>query len=412
MNLRLLILFLSCLVIIPAHATHQEFYAHKSISDPLLIVVLMVKNEATVMRDTLETYLHIINERSDAQGAFFIFDTGSTDDTIAITQNYFQEKNVQNAVIQQEPFVDFEVSRNRALDCAQEAFPGATFMLMPDAEWYMHNPEALLEFCKTHKNDLFHSAYLVRIMSTHLDFYTARLLRCRSGVRFVGKVHEAVYHSNKKVTPDTCYFEWRPREAGIEKSRQRWSRDVTFLLQDHEKNPHDARTVFYLAQTYDCLNDLDNACIWYEHRTKMTGWDEENFLAHYRLAQVYEAMNEWDKALNYYLSAYSMRPTRAEPLIRLAEHYWKSGEHDLAFLFSQRACQIPYPTQDLLCVEKHAYNFTRHDLLGINAWYITATNEHKLGKEGVLEALKAWPDAPHLQRNLKLYEDYNNQIEN
>jgi len=358
----------------------------------------MVKNEASVMCDTLKPF---IDTCMTEPLAFFIFDTGSTDSTMAITQQYFEENNVHNTVIKQEPFIDFATSRNRALELAEQAFPAASFMLMLDAEWYLHNVAGLIDFCHVHKTDT-NTSYLMRIMSTSLDFYTPRLIRCRSGVQFVGKVHEVLNQVSNIKAPQNCFFIWNPSAAGQEKSRKRWLRDLDNLLKVHKETPQDPRTTFYIAQTYQCLNDLENARIWYELRTKMPGWDEENFMAHYRLAQVNESLNCWDRALANYLEAFSLRHCRAEPLVRLAEHYYKTGELALCFLFSQRAAQIPYPAQDVLFIDKELYTYTRYDLLGISAWYM---GEYELGKEAIIKALEAHPEATHLHTNFVFYND-------
>src|SRR5947207_9875299 len=95
--------------------------------DPLLVVVLMVKDEGAVMHATLEPFV-------DAGiTSFFIFDTGSADDTIAQTENFFKEKNITSYYIEQEPFINFAVSRNHALERAETKFPNAGFMLFLDA---------------------------------------------------------------------------------------------------------------------------------------------------------------------------------------------------------------------------------------------------------------------------------------
>src|SRR6266436_8173383 len=82
--------------------------------DPILIVVLMVKNEETVMRATLQPFI------DGGVDSFFIFDTGSTDNTIGVTESFFSEYGIMQGYIAQEPFIDFATSRNRALDLAQE----------------------------------------------------------------------------------------------------------------------------------------------------------------------------------------------------------------------------------------------------------------------------------------------------
>ncbi|MDT7762047.1 MAG: hypothetical protein QOC63_1467, partial [Mycobacterium sp.] len=58
-----------------------------------------------------------------------------------------------------------------------------------------------------------------------------------------------------------------------------------------QRNPDDARSVFYLAQSYYDLRDFANARDWYGHRAEMGGWDEEVYVALFRRAQ---AMSELD----------------------------------------------------------------------------------------------------------------------
>src|SRR5579871_5674089 len=61
--------------------------------NPILVVVLMVKNEETVMRATLQPFV-------DAGiHSYLIFDTGSTDNTVAVTQEMFDEHRVTARLI-------------------------------------------------------------------------------------------------------------------------------------------------------------------------------------------------------------------------------------------------------------------------------------------------------------------------
>lgn len=395
---RLLIVFL-LVTISFASPVSSEDVASTQDSGPLLVVVLMVKDEASVICATLKPFVDTVAHMPEQKLSFLVFDTGSTDTTIPTAQQYFEENGIYSAVIKQEPFIDFATSRNRALELAQQAFPNASFMLMPDAEWYMHNVESLIKFCMLHKNDTC-SSYFIRIKNSFIEFDTPRLIRCRSGVCFVGSAQEVLNEVTIQKVGADCFFEWGAGAYGQEKSQKRWLRDLDILLRDYEKKPFDSRSVFYIAQTYHCLDDLENARLWYNRRSTMQGWDEENFMTRYRLAQVHEALGNWDQALSNYLAAFTVRPSRAEPLIRLAHHYCQSGEYDLCFLFSRRAVEIPYPQTDTLFIDKALYDYTRYDLLGISAWYV---NKFELGKLAVLKALQVCPDAPHLHANLAFY---------
>lgn len=372
-----------------------------AIGAPLLVVVLMVKDEVSVITQTLQPLVE------GGVKDFVIFDTGSTDGTQDIVREFFSAHELVNAHIIQEAFVDFATSRNHALDVAKHIFPQATFMLMPDAEWYMHNVEALLQFCDDHKDDD-HPAYLIPIRSTALAFFVSRLIRCDKDIRFVGAVHEVLNQLITVTLPSNVYFEWRPSQKGKEKSMQRWQRDRDLLLKSYAQNPLDVRTLFYLAQTYDCLGDWENAYTFYKKRAAIHGWDEENFMTRYRLGNVAqqiiipEEVSICPLAIRHYLEAFALRPQRAEPLIKIAQYYIDKNEMQLAFLFAARAAQIPYPTQDILFVEKYMYDFVRYDLLGRCAWYV---GEYERGEWAVRRALEVEPNAAYLKLNLKFYTD-------
>ncbi len=371
----------------------------QSETKPLVTIALMVKDEEPVIEATLQTYI------GRPEVAFFIFDTGSTDNTLQVAEDFFKKHNIKHYAFGQEPFINFAASRNRGLRLAEKAFPSADFIVMPDAEWYMSGLDTLVEFCKQEKNAQ-HPVYLMDITAGGIDFTTPRLIRTHKNICFEGVVHEAIATTGVRC-PKEVIFNVGASKYGVEKSRQRWVRDAQALLKFHKENPQDSRTLFYLAQTYQCLDDLENAQKYYALRVKVHGWDEEDFMAWYRLAQVTEELSErnkdqdlWALSQNYYLKAHSFRPKRAEPLVRLADHYRKKDDFALSYLFARIASEIPCPHEETLFLEKDLYTFSVHDILGIVCWY---HNKYELGEFSVRNALKDRPDMPHLLKNLSLY---------
>lgn len=360
----------------------------------------MVKNEEQVIVPTIASY-------ADAGiDAFFIFDTGSTDATVEKAQAYFKEKKLSRAFIAQEPFVDFATSRNRGLRLAQEKFPHAGFFMMPDAEWYLRGGKKLLEWCKNNVTQP-HSAYLVRITNEFVDFYTARLMKGSLEGEFKGVVHETYCPATAIRLPTDIYFELGFTKCGLEKSQKRWTRDHDLLLAEVQKNPQDTRSMFYLAQTLQCLGKLEESAAWYTKRSTLTGWPEEDFMTRYRLGIVTQELVHrkkegfaWAQAQEAYLNAFTFRPQRIEPLVHIAQHYLEQDNMQLSYIFALRAAQVPYPQFDVLFVEKDLYEFQRYEILSRCAWYV---KEYEVGEWAALMALKARPDMPHLQRNLNFY---------
>lgn len=371
-------------------------------ANPLLAIILMVKNEEAAMQPTLQPFIDAgIN-------SYLILDTGSTDNTIKVTQDLFSTHNVTGYIIEQ-PFIDFSTSRNYALQCAEEKFPHAAFFLMIDAEWITHNVQGLLEFCKNHLNDTI-NVYDIRIVmrknnSTHCMH---NLIRAHKNMRYEGELHEGILTETLCILPENIYFELPVTRYGDDKTQKRFTRDLDILLKAHAKDPNNSRTLFYLAQTYTCLNDLENARKYLLLRSQFRGDNlEEDFISHYRLGVIHDALHDWPNALQFYFKAHVMRPTRAEPLVWLAYHYLLTKEYALSFLFAQRAVQIPYPKNDILFIENELYDYMRYDVLSQVAGYL---NEFDLGEWATRKALEAHPEMAHLQANLDLYLKIKSQL--
>ncbi len=370
-----------------------------NVKDPLLVVSLMIKNEVHSIEDTLEPLV------SGGITAYLIFDTGSTDGTLEVVEKFFKKHKQVKAVVKQEPFVDFSTSRNRALDLAKESFPKAEFIFMPDAEWILHDVPGLLAFCEKERDSNLPS-YMIRVLGGSLDYYSTRLVRANGPAHYVGKVHEVIIPATAVKAPDTVYLEQRCYEKGLAQSKERWKRDRTILEEAFLENPTDARTLFYLAQTCSCLEDYQSAYQYYLIRSKLKGWPEEDYMTLYRLAEVVEELAKTNQTylpemIYYYMEAYNMRPTRAEPLVKIAEHYLRNGKYPLSYLYAEKATKIEYPSGDTLFVDKYMYDFTRYDILSQCAWYV---DQKEVGYEALKKAIAYAPDAEYLKANLSFYE--------
>ena len=121
-----------------------------------------------------------------------------------------------------------------------------------------------------------------------------------------------------------------------------------WLLAKVKRNPEDARSVFFLAETYCRMEDFVNARRWYERRVEMGGCDEEVYWAMYRLAESMSNLGEpWPDVEEAYLKAWEFRPTRAEALHAIAFRYRVEQRYQLGYQFAQRAAEIPFPEEDL-----------------------------------------------------------------
>ena len=381
----------------------------------LLVVVIMVKNEQDNIVPTLKPFI------SAGIKNFLVYDTGSTDNTIPNVKSFFNKYKCRGVIVN-DPFIDFASSRNKCLDAGDEKFKDCKFMLMIDAEWYIENPQGLVDFCQQYKDDNL-SVYDITVTNGVSKFSHTRLIRIGGDAFFKDVVHEYMERSKIINIPSTTYLSYRPKAN----STERWYRDLSLLLKKYQqsknfvpnttpyvwddnkgkrynlllKSEHekpagiDPRTVFYLGQTYDCLNIKNEAIKYYLERSEIGGYIEEAFMALYRVGKLYEA-DDWDKASKYYLAAYEKFPSRVEPLVKLAQHY---ANPQIKYMYAKQACITPQPDHGLF-LETGLYEYDRWDQLAIGAWYMPFYQE---GYDAVQKALKI-KQLPHLLRNKELFE--------
>lgn len=355
--------------------------AANNIWDPLLAIVLMVKNEEKAIQVTLQPFLDVgIN-------AYLILDTGSTDNTIQVTQDLFKLHAVKEGYIVEQPFVDFATSRNYALRCAEEKFPNAAFFLMIDAEWIMCNVSELLNFCREHLYSD-QDSYLIRGVCEKDDFFVQRLIRPKKGLRYTKKIHEKFNKTTTVKAPSTIYFNLLTTHYGMQKTRDRWLRDLTLLEEEFKNDPKDGHTIYYLGQTYAALGNYDEAIKYFTLYCERALPDEFSFMVHWRLAELYQIQNHWEKALYYYLKAYNIRPTRAEPLINIASYYLTKGQFILSFFFAIQTLDMPYPKDDIFFIVKDIYEYARYDIIAKSAFCI---GQYEIGEKALNQALKVRP---------------------
>ena len=164
-----------------------------------------------------------------------------------------------------------------------------------------------------------------------------------------------------------------------------------------QRNPEDARSVFFLAETYFRMEDFVNARKWYARRVEMGGCDEEVYWAMYRLAQSIQQLGTpWPDCEDAYLRAWYFRPTRAEPLYAVAAAYHAMQRYRVGYLIAQRAAEIPFPEEDL---------FVPGEVEQVYAWRATdmqATCASWIGKHAeaftLCRGLLARPDIPDPDR--------------
>ena len=179
--------------------------------------------------------------------------------------------------------------------------------------------------------------------------------------------------------------------------RHKFAPDRDLWLAKVERNPEDARSVFFLAETSFQMDDFVDARRWYARRVEMGGCAEEVYWAMYRLAESMAELGEpWPDVEEAYLKAWEFRPTRAEALYAIAFRCRAMQRYWVGYQFAERAAETPFPEDDLFVIGYFAE---------IYAWRATdeqATCAFWIGRPAeafeLCRGLLARPDIPEPDR--------------
>ena len=362
-----------------------------------IAVLMMLKNESKRLNVTLDSIKNFAD-------SLVIFDTGSTDDTIDICKNFSELYNIPLRLKQGE-FTDFSESRNVSLDFA-DTFEDIDYLLLMDCNDELIGGDILRKFAEEDyvNNKMYSFLISQEWFSGTINIYNnIRFIKAHKGWRYKGVVHEYISITDKETKEEICLEIkkldkniklYQDRTKDDDKSINRFYRDKELLLEEYKKNPKYGRTVFYLAQTFSCLNDYKNSYFYYKERTLLVGFWEETYESYFKCGELSETLNhDWHESFVWYIKAYESIP-RVEPLLKIAKYYQNIKNFLLSYTFLDLACKLNFPTQCSLYVDKLAYDYTRWHLTSIVAYY---TNLHY--KEGKLACLRAIENGTKLNIN-------------
>ena len=305
---------------------------------PRICLNMIVRNEAHIIHELIASVAAHVD-------SWVIVDTGSTDGTQDLIRRLMAERGIPGELFER-PWRNFGSNRTEALELAQGR---------GDYVWVMDADDTVtgtIDF-----SGLTADGYSVRIRDGALYW---RLQLFRDGVpwRYQGVLHEVavcdVPHTEAQLEGD---YHIHSRRLGARNSDPtKYARDAEILQAQVDRKPDDARSVFYLAQSYRDAGDFARARTWYERRAAMGGWDEEVYCSLYQAANAMERLGEpWPAVQDAYLRAWNERPTRAEPLHAIACHYRMAKQYSLGHLFARMASEIPLPAADRLFVHADVY---------------------------------------------------------
>lgn len=239
-------------------------------------------------------------------------------------------------------------------------------------------------------------AYLVRQRNA-ISYFNVRLLRRDVAARYVGVTHEYVDLAGHNAD-QLVGVEFDDYADGANRP-QKAARDIALLSEFLQAHPADTRALFYLAQSYRDAGQLADAIATYGKRIAAGGWEEETWYAQYQQALCQRDIGNRSGFVTSCLAAYQRRPTRAEPLYALSQHYREQNESVTALLFAETAAAIAYPAVDTLFVDEFIYQTGSIEELAITGFYGSQPAQRRKGA-AACDTLALGRETQHANRQI------------
>ena len=321
---------------------------------------MIVKNEAAIIRDTLENIIaHIPLDY------YVISDTGSDDNTAEIIEQFFAEKGIKGE-IHHDKWVNFAHNRNCALQHAQ----GKTdYVLIFDADDRFEGNFVLPEELTS---DRYYFRMANNISGSNVYFRTL-MFRNDGSFYWRGVLHEFVEQRKKTVVEQKIfgdYYVISGRFGARSNNPQKYLQDA-LTLEKAFYSPEDEdlkdRYAFYTAQSYRDADMYEKAIEWYAIRANLGGWYEEVYHSLLQISLLKIELNApLDEIQRLLLATYEYRPQRAESLYHLARQLRYHNKAKQAYIYATVAANTPL-NKDILFVDHSVYEWKAKEELAISA---------------------------------------------
>lgn len=356
----------------------------------LLLCAIMVKNEEERIIKTIATVSKYISY-------LVVLDTGSTDNTCTIIEEYCKKNNI-NLKIHRDEFVDFAYSRNVLL---RHCYGLGEFVLLLDSNDEVRNCDVIVKYLKKIRNKkrerLFYCNYLWendgKVYGSSVSYNRICLIRNNlTSIKYIHPVHEIIdapneYKKNNYLLNTTlCIYQDRMKDKP---SSYRFKRDCEVLEKYLVEAGESTRTYRYLCQSYKNLGDwkkvfdVSNKLVEYSKRNahKFSRDIYNGYLwraqASYKLRK--DTFKEYfEEAHNYH----KILIETFEPYYELATAYYGEKDYESAYEYIVKACQVNDSRISMVPeIDMNLFKIVRHEFHMELAFLTNRIGEYKRVKD-------------------------------
>jgi len=361
---------------------------------PTLAFATMCKDEEHCIRECLESVKPYVDY-------ILVHDTGSTDNTIKIVNEFLEETGIPGEVFESE-WVAFDVNKTLMMERVKDK---TDYVLHFDADDFLRGDFSF------NFEDAGMDQYLMTMRRTGTNYIATLLYNNRITWKFCGVAHTIIRCLDKSpistgTLTDRGYIESEPIGSRI-LDPDKYKRDAEKLEKQFFRCLIDdpdgllVRSCFYAAQSWLDHGNLEKALQWKKLYLNLTGtWSEERFEANLRIGRILIQLEKpFEEIKKYFDAAIELQPDRAEPYFGFGRYLNAIKKNELAYQYLKKGkeCSLEKAKQKyILFVQQFQYEKYINDDLSV-ACYWTGRFE-----EGMryLNEIYEDPDFAHMRERL------------
>lgn len=288
---------------------------------------MIVRDESHVIEKTLLN----VTEKIKIE-YYVISDTGSTDDTVEIIENFFRKKGISGEIYHDE-WKDFSHNRNLALDHAKNK---SEYILIFDAD-----DEIQGEFPDIY-NKLSADCYVL-LFGREINCCYSRIaiIKNDAPIRYIGVLHELL-HSDEKLSTSILQGNYNiisGKTGARNKDPDKYYKDALIL----EKAFYDCgskpdflkpRYLFYVGKSYYDARMFEKTIEWFKKLLETPcNCPQEKYLGCLMLFNSYCEIKQKETGLIFLLISHELDPNRVECIFNLIVYMYEKKLVQKAFLF-------------------------------------------------------------------------------
>ena len=323
---------------------------------PTICLNMIVKDESEIIENTLK----MLSEKIEFS-YWVICDTGSTDNTIEIIEQFFKEKNIPGE-LHKHTWKNFAHNRTLALN---EAYNKTDYALIFDADDEIHGTINIPNI-----RDI--DGYKLQINSKNeVSYCRIMLINNRIKWEYKSVVHEYIECLKPNptiVTLEGDYYVLFRTAGNRSKDPDKYLKDAMILEEAYKDSVKigdglHLRYAFYCANSYRDYGNNEKAIEWYKITLSQENWLQEKYTSCLSLYRCYSNMKEKEKGLYYLVESVKYDCTRVECIYYLINHYCVSGMNEIAYNYylnikdTYENYYLSIGLKDKLFLENDIYNF-------------------------------------------------------